>query len=318
MFYVFFAVAGLFFYGGTIKSMESYRSDMPIATWGGHETEIIDFVMDSIITNQSKEKTKKYAVQGVDTIIINGGKAGENGIGRMQVKIAQISDDNRAEELTVQADENNFSHVVVNHDGACLDIGLRLSDQAVYPSRDIVIFLVLKKYAKIVTNNDIDTTFFSPIKSEKLHISVASGATMRLPSIRAKTIELLVKEKSSLAAQENARLKAKNLLFMYREGNSTIELAVKTKLLQAQSNGKGAITLKGIATNQELRFLEGSLFAMGLQSKHVKMSLVAGSGEIELSAKDSIKGFISVKSNYETTYCVPSQDSLQLYRTEGL
>jgi hypothetical protein len=319
MLYVFFAVIGLFFCSGTIKSMDDYRSDvnhMSAITWSGHEAEVIDFVKNSIVTQESKEKTKKHVAQGVDSIVING-CTGENGMSRMQVRIAQISDDNQAEELTIQADKNSFSYIIVNHDGAHLDIGLRLPDQAICPSRDIVIFLALKKYAKIVTNNYVDTTFLSPINSENLHISVASGATMRLPSIKARTIELLVKENSSLVAQDKARLKAKDLLFIYREGSSKIELGVKTKLLQVQSNGKGAITLKGVATKQELRFLEGSLFAMGLKSEEVRMAVVKGSGEIELCA-ESVKGVVPVKSNYDITCCVPSKDSLCIYPAEPL
>ena len=317
MLYVFFVVTGLFFCS-MIKSMNTCSSDyLPLACLGGYDTEIIHYNKDVVVKQPSKEKIKKYAMQGIHTITIDGASCQEVAQwGRMKVEITQIPEDS-LEQLVICAEKDIFRRIIKNKNISCLEIGLHRSDEPVCSCKDIVMRLKLKNLVKIVTNNCVDTIFLSPIRSEKLHISVALGATMQLPFIRAKTIELLVKENSSLIAQDDARLKAKDLLFIYREGSSKIELGVKTKLLQAQSNGKGAIILKGVATEQELRFLEGSLFAMGLQSKEVRMEVVAGVGEVELCA-DSVKGVMSVKSNYDITYCAPSKDSLCIYPAEEL
>jgi hypothetical protein len=315
MFKILCVVIGLFFYGGTIKSMDTCN-DARLVSIISHEQY---GPMGNYCARRSldKEKTKKYMAHGVDTIVIDSGEWGKNDViksGRVKLKIAQLTDDNASGEvITIQAEKNILPYIAVNHQGAHFEIGLRRMDQMVHFSKDIIILVALNNYKKIKTDNAVDTTFLSPIKSEKLHLSVTSGATMQAPSLYAKTVELFVEgDNSLLKADNDTCFKVDDLLFMYCTGSSAIDLTVETKLLQAHSNGKGNISLKGIATEQELFLHEGSLCALELASKKIRMAQGAGTGKLEVCAQESIRGFVSKKSAYDTTYRIPDKNSILL------
>ncbi len=313
-------VIGLFFYGETSKSMDVCEDArlMPMISYD--QSGLYPIENYCVMHSLYKEKIKKYMAHGVDTLVINSGEWGKRDViqsGRVKLNIAQLTDDNTSGEITIRAEKNIFPYIAVVHQGARFEIGLRRMDQVAHLFKDIIIFVALKNYEKIETHNAVDTTFLSSIKSEKLYLSVTSGATMHVPSVYAKIVELLVEgDNSLLKAQDDTCFKVEDLLLMYRTGSSLIDLTVETKLLQAHSNDKGDISLKGIATEQELFLHEGSLFALELDSKKIRMAQGAGTGQLEVCAQESIKGFVSNKSAYDTTYRIPHKNPIVLHLLE--
>lgn len=317
-------VAMLFFFNGTIKSMEVMEvAEKQDSSWNFVPTMMYDyFFKKPVVMEQSKEDIRKYTLHGINTITIDGNKgrgADSFNYPRMKVTIEQITGSNVSEEVVIHADKHILPYITLNYNGPQLEIGLRRLDQKIDLSKDtkdIKINLALKNYTKIVTNNDVDTTFLSLIKSDILHLNVSSGATMQLPLIDANTVELFADENSSVGMQDKARLNVKDLLFIYRQGLAKIVLAIETKLLQLQSYGNGETTLQGIATKQELLLSQGSLFGIDLQSETIRMAQGIGHEEskIELWAEDSISGCMLLKSKYDATFRAPNMSSIEFYR----
>ena len=322
MVYCLCVVATLFFFNGTIKSMEVMEvAEKPDSGWANYMplTMYNYFFQSSLVMEHNKEKIKKYTVHGIKTIAIDGNRGGYNALAdypRMKVKIEQIHNNDVLEEVLIKADKHIFPYITLNYNGPHLEIGLRPIDQKINFSKDIEVRLSLKNYQKIVTANNVDTTFISPIKSDILHLNVSSGATMQLPPIEANTVELLAAENSSVGMQDKACIQAKDLLFIYRQDLAKILLAIETELLQVQSHGKGETTLHGVADRQELLLNDGSFFGKDLRSKNIRMAQGLGEGQVELWAEDSISGFMLPKSKYDIAFRAPTRNSIELYPIE--
>ena len=310
MVYFLCVAVGLFVYSGTVNAMEVKQVDsysMPTDYFGGHLIQRFYGYFSSSVLDENKDDIKKYPAQGITTVLVKGHKGGA----RIKLNITQITDENLLEEAVIYADKNILHSVLLNRDGDVLDIGLSQLDHVT--DRNIEINLALKNYTKIVTH-DVDTAFFSPIKSDALHISLSSDANMSLPSIKAKTIELLVKDKSVLKVDSNALVAAEDLIFIDKEGLASIALAVETKLLQAQSRGNGDMSLQGVATEQQLLLCEGSYFAFALKSQNIRIAKGVGKkgNLIQLCAQELISGYTLQKTNYDAEFNVPFGYAIQI------
>lgn len=273
----FCAILLLFFCDGMIKSMEACTdiSLMPIINCDQynsiHNYHIAHPVDSKII--------KKYAAHGVDTLFIDGSKRGEKDGGRIKLNIVQLTDDNASEEVIVQTEKNISSFVIVNHNGADLEIGLRPTDHM--SSKDILIYIALKKYAKIVTKSYVDLTL-SMIKADKIHLEVEDNC--------------LVTTDTQLIADS---------LLINNKGKSHVDLTINTKLLWVNNDNEGTIILNGVATEQDIVLFNGVFDGYNVESEQAFIALGDGAGKICVSANKQITGYLSEKSKHDTTYHIP-------------
>lgn len=250
-----------------------------------------------------------YFMDGINSISINGQYKGVES-GRVSVVFEQVSGSAREEIIIVGGKHDS---IFVNSDAKS---GLCSLDQINNFGDDITIHVALKKYTKILTSNNVDTTFSSPLEADILHLNVSGGATMQLPDIKANKVALVVHGDDSLVkGQDKALCKAADLLFMYRQDRANIELAIETELLQMQSRrGKGNITLQGVANKQELLIRKGSFFGFGLESKKIRISHGVGDDKsyIQLNATELIDGFMMNTNQYNVEWRVPHSYVIQM------
>lgn len=286
MMYLFFVVIGLFFYDGTMHAMSEYSHDdySSIVAWNEPDVESVNFVQHSV---ENKEKIKNYFVQGVTKIIFDGGN--DQGV-RMQVNVTQITDNHSTENMAIQAHKNSYSYI---RNGDSLEIALhRTLNQKMASADNVVIFLALKKYEEITAKNNVDLTFSSPIKENELAMKIATGAT---------------------AATKNSAQLIADTLAIKRQGNTSVNLAIDTKLLYVDSNGTGTLRLSGNAVKQKLYLEEGSYLAKKLCSERIGVVIRAGRGKIRLHASQFINGTCSDKSEHDESCRVDYDYQVRMY-----
>jgi hypothetical protein len=272
-----FAMIGLFSCGA-MYSMEACNDArlMPMVSYDQY-----NIMHDYHITCPINTKiTKRYAAHGVDTVVIDGGKHGIQDGERIKLTMSQITDDHTPEEIIIQTEKHIAPCITVNHNGAYLEVGLRPIDHIIFSLKDILIHIALKKYAKIVTSNYVDTTL-SMIQAEKIYLEVEDNC--------------------AITTENNTQLIA-NYLAVNNKGKSNIDLCVDTQLLHVNNDHEGIIVLSGCATEQDIVLFDGSFDGHDIKSEKASVVIGDGGGKIFINARKQITGCLSQKSKHDITF----------------
>lgn len=233
------------------------------------------------------------------------------------LKIEQISDKNRDDEVSITADRKAFPYISLDHKGINIVVNVSEPGDVEELSKKIVISLALKKYAKIVTSGCINSSFSSQIRVDKLLIDSAGESCIQMPSINAGEIDMYVKDTVKVTMQNNALLTAK-VIAIDRKGNAHMDLSVDTPLLDVRNNGDGQLIIKGVADEQRLHLKEGSYRAFGLDSDRICAMINADLGIIELRANKLITGTVARYTQHKIRYCSPYECPIQMYSADYL
>ena len=175
----------------------------------------------SIIVGSGKECTREHVLKGVDTFIIDGkpccrSKAGSNCI---RLHISQITDD-QDERCTIQADDNIFSHLIVNIHENIASFSFYAPDQQIRPSQDMHISLALKKYATIGLHGCIEASFAQSLQSDLLKIKATRGAIVHMPGADTRKIVMEATDDSTIQTLENTLVQTEIISLVCKDNAS--------------------------------------------------------------------------------------------------
>lgn len=298
MIYVFcMTVSVLFFCVETINSMEtnaSYAEKVKCCR--------------SVIVGSGIEKISRYGAKGVDTVMVKGCYHSDEVAGkcdRIKVNFIQVKD-GAAEDVVIKTDDNIASYMRVKQQDNQLKIDFELLNETLKNSKNIEIFIALKRYVRIVTTHCVDTVFSSPIDADDLTITLLSEALMKVPTIQAKKISLEVDDNVVVMAGQEAEKLIADYLFINNKGKAKVDLSIQINFLRVNNDNEGVVELNGSATNQKIVVFNGIFKGKNIiESDKAFIVIGDGAGEVWVRANRLIEGYCSIKSQHDITYTMP-------------
>ncbi len=270
-----------------------------------------------VIVGSGIEKISRYEVKDIDTIIVKGSCHSDDVAGkydRIKINFMQVSGGN-AEDIVIKADDNIAPYMVVEQHNNQFKIDFKLLNDTLKSSKHIEIAVALKKYAHIEATHGVDVTFSSSIQADDLMLNLSSEVSMKLPKITSQKLYLEVEDKVEVVAdkadKENIQIIA-DAIKIYNKGKAQVNFAINTGLLHVHTENSGAVVVSGSATEQDIVLFSGTFNGRNIQSEKAHIAVCDGSGMLWVAAERAITGYLSDKSNHNTTYTMPDDAILSV------